>query len=109
MKSDETLHDSNFRFIAAHDATNREERRRARSHAVKQALQRKRQIQHEASQNFRIVSATPIAARSAKKKPQSTKGPSLEYVPSPGVLDPFQVLAIDCRKFQSLLKNGKTT
>lgn len=97
----------NFHFVSAQAPGSNDSKRRARSHAVKQALQRKRNGQLESQNNFRIISSESIAEDAALKKRMIRKGTSVVRAPSACMLDPFQVLAVDSRRFQRLLYDSK--
>ncbi|KAL4861338.1 hypothetical protein BDV12DRAFT_69636 [Aspergillus spectabilis] len=85
-----------FQFIsiqAPDDAKDQMQRRRARSHAVKQALEKKRRLQQKSRENFRITTL---------KDSTTTLAGSL-FSPFAGVLDPFKAFAVDLSRLQILL------
>ncbi|KAF5633829.1 nucleoside diphosphate sugar epimerase [Fusarium tjaetaba] len=82
-------------------------KRLARSHAVKQALQKKRQLKQESMQHFsvRTIEDEPEQTRSICRRQCSKR-----TIPSPAslsasLLDPFQSLAVDCKRLQILLND----
>jgi hypothetical protein len=82
-------------------------RRRARSHAVKQALENKRKLQLESRDNFRVSSSKDYRKRLASKRTcAQTLVPPL-FSLSVGTLDPFKTLAVDSSRFQALLGDRK--
>ncbi|VZH95141.1 unnamed protein product [Fusarium fujikuroi] len=82
-------------------------KRLARSHAVKQALQKKRQMQQQSMQHF--------AVRTIEDEREQTRSICRRHctkrtIPSPvslsaSLLDPFQSLAIDSKRLQILLND----
>jgi hypothetical protein len=97
-----------FHFVQSQDAADtREVKRRARSHAVKRALERKRKLQADAQDNFRIVVSEKLAEDSAKKQGRMLRVQMMSRDPAAGTLDPFEVLAVDSKMFQKLLYDRK--
>lgn len=86
-------------------------KRLARSHAVKQALQKKRQRQQESMRHFsvRTIEDEQEQTRSISRR-QCTK----RTIPSPvslsaSLLDPFQSLAVDSKRLHILLNDCEST
>ncbi|MCJ1223713.1 hypothetical protein MMC12_000356 [Toensbergia leucococca] len=100
----------NFHFIsfqAPDDVKDQITRRLARSHAVKQALQKKRKLQQESGDNFRVTASKDKPRRLVNKKARTeTRAASLSSL-SAGALDPFQTLAVDSSRLQTLLGDYK--
>lgn len=112
-RSDSSTHDLTlhigdaFCFIQVgeqDDAANRRETKRlARSHAVKKALEKKRQLQRKTGLNFRIVSAAEVSVRQSSKArglptSSSTESstpptPSSGYLTAASNLGPLEMLA----------------
>ncbi|KAL5336855.1 hypothetical protein BJX70DRAFT_371325 [Aspergillus crustosus] len=101
-----------FQFIsiqAPNDANDKTQRRRARSHAVKQALEKKRKQQQKSQQNFRVTTSTTTTTTSSalKKKDdgetQTQAHAQALFSPSAGKLDPFHSFAVDLTRLQILL------
>jgi hypothetical protein len=95
-----------FHFVVAQDS-GADTKRRARSHAVKRALQQKRKLQLDALDNFRIVSHKTLVRPQKDRHNRSIPRQIPRTSPSPGMLDPFEVLAVDSRLFQKLLYDRK--
>ena len=81
-------------------AKDRETKRQARSHAIKQALEKKRKVQQQSGHNFRVA-----IFKENPRGPPNRQSQAQFYKPSPsslsaGLLDPFQMLVAD----SSLLK-----
>ncbi|KAH8911619.1 hypothetical protein BR93DRAFT_924295 [Coniochaeta sp. PMI_546] len=99
-----------FRFISVQDpddAKDQIKRRLARSHAVKQALGRKRKLQQESRDNFVAMTCKENTNRLASKTRRTRPlTPSL-FSLAAGVLDPFQTLAVSSSRLQVLLSNYK--
>ncbi|KAL2108300.1 hypothetical protein VUR80DRAFT_3982 [Thermomyces stellatus] len=94
-----------FHFIQVRgpdDARDGGASRVARSHAVKQSLEKKRKLQKESRNNFRVVTLNDRPG--AKRKRTATPAAPL-LSPSAGALDPFQSLSVDSSKLQALLGN----
>lgn len=95
-----------FQFIlvqAPDNAKNKIMKRLAQSHAVKQALKKKRILQQKSQDNFRgRTSSDMIRNLVSKRGSFGTLSASL-VSPSAGALDPFQALAIDSSRLQTLL------
>lgn len=95
-----------FHFIsiqAPDDAKDQTTRRLARSHAVKQALENKRKRQQESGDNFRVTASKDKPRRLVSKRARTeTRAASLSSL-SAGALDPFQTLAVDSSRLQTLL------
>ncbi|KAK2812212.1 hypothetical protein FQN50_001570 [Emmonsiellopsis sp. PD_5] len=104
--------DGKFQFISIcnpGDAKDEQVRRRARSHAVKRALERKRKLQQESRDNFCVSTLKDYPGSLSKRK--SSHVHTL-VTPSPfslsvGMLDPFQMLAVDSPRLQALLTDYK--
>lgn len=108
----------NFHFVTVEAAPTQARqlatRRQARSHAVKQALENKRQLQREAGNNFRVATWKDVAVPPRKKKPKSQKAHTTEdqSIPiclsfSASALDPFHTLAVNSSRLQALLSMRK--
>ncbi|KAK0383253.1 hypothetical protein NLU13_9166 [Sarocladium strictum] len=96
-----------FHFVPA-DASDADAKRRARSHAVKIALQQKRKLQRDTQTNFRIVSSKTSLVNAGKDEGSEVPTEQrLRRGPSSGLFDPFQVLAVDSRMFQKLLHDRR--
>jgi hypothetical protein len=82
-------------------------RRRARSHAVKQALENKRKLQQESMENFRVSTSKDYPRRLGSKitRTQALIAPTFSL--SAGMLDPFNALAVDSSRLQMLLSDCK--
>jgi hypothetical protein len=82
-------------------------KRLARSHAVKQALQRKRQLQQKSMQHFSVRTIDDERQQTGRNcKGQCDK--RLTSSPaslSASLLDPFQSLAVDSKRLQVLLND----
>ncbi|TPX16075.1 uncharacterized protein E0L32_004070 [Thyridium curvatum] len=102
---------ANFHFVTVshpNDGKDRRIRRKARSHALKQAVERKRRAQQQSGDNFRLSSATDYSrgvvtkrdARNLVVPPRSL---------SASKLDPFQSLAVDSSRLQALLGDWNNT
>ncbi|KAH8194877.1 hypothetical protein TruAng_010957 [Truncatella angustata] len=99
-----------FQFIsvqAPDDAKDPATRRLARSHAVKQALEKKRKLQQESTDNFRVIGLRDKPRRSASKRPRTGTFGASPFSLSADLLDPFQTLAVDSSRLQALLSNYK--
>ncbi|KAI0203295.1 hypothetical protein F4808DRAFT_39600 [Astrocystis sublimbata] len=97
-----------FQFITIHapdDAKDRATRRLARSHAVKQALRTKRAIQQEAKDNFRVTTSQDELGKLARKKRRAAAAVTPLVLLSLGMFDPFQSLAVDSSRLQTLLRD----
>jgi hypothetical protein len=98
-----------FQFISFQKTSDKNTKRLARSHAVKQALQSKRKEQKASLQNFCIRTIED----GEKLKRGTRRGKSgATLTPSPislfaSVFDPFQTLAVDTKRLQALLNNGE--
>ena len=84
-------------------------RRLARSHAVKQALENKRKLQQESRDNFRVTtSKDKLKLRRLVNKRTRTRALAVSLFSLSAVtLDPFQTLAVDSSRLQTLLGNCK--
>ncbi|KAL4874724.1 hypothetical protein BJY04DRAFT_233340 [Aspergillus karnatakaensis] len=95
-----------FQFVSIRlkdDTTDKARRNRARSHAVKKALESKRRHQQLARSNFvNITMADHDHIVETAKPPPITKTAPL-FSPFSGALDPFQSLAVDSSRLQVLL------
>ncbi|KIX00586.1 uncharacterized protein Z518_09651 [Rhinocladiella mackenziei CBS 650.93] len=106
----EPVADGNFHFISIRnpeEGKDRRTRRRARSYAVKQALENKRKSQKESMNHFQVSSSEDYARRFASRSTRTQTLVSLPYSLSVGTLDPFQTLAVDSSRLQALLGNDK--
>ncbi|KAK2750854.1 hypothetical protein FQN55_001425 [Onygenales sp. PD_40] len=104
--------DGKFQFISVcnpGDAKDEQVRRRARSHAVKRALERKRKLQQESRDNFCVSTLKDYPGSLAKRKssPAHTLVTPSPFSLSVGVLDPFRTLAVDSPRLQALLTDYK--
>ncbi|KAI1359247.1 hypothetical protein F5Y08DRAFT_85600 [Xylaria arbuscula] len=100
--------DGQFQFIAVqapNGPKNPAARRLARSHAVKQALDRKRKTERELKNNFRIVRPQDEDERSLKKMTYEGRVGMSPFSLSVGSLDPFGTLAVDSSRLQALLSD----
>ncbi|KAI1271670.1 hypothetical protein F5Y07DRAFT_382310 [Xylaria sp. FL0933] len=94
-----------FRFVSIqgpNDPNDGATRRLARSHAVKQALENKRKIQQESRCNFRIVTPQD-KVKLTKKRTNARAIPVSPFSLSAGKLDPFETLAVESPRLQTLL------
>jgi hypothetical protein len=99
-----TLSAEHFQFIsiqAPNDSKDQTTRRLARSHAVKQALEKKRKLQQASRDNFRVTTPKDRPRKSVTKT-RARPTPSL-FSLSASTLDPFQTLAVDSSRLQTLL------
>ncbi|KAI0430261.1 hypothetical protein F5Y09DRAFT_341797 [Xylaria sp. FL1042] len=95
-----------FQFISIQgpdDPKDRATRRLARSHAVKQALKNKMKIQQESSDNFRVMIPQDKLGRFAKRRTPVRTIFMSPFSLSAGKLDPFETLAVDSPRLQTLL------
>ncbi|KAI0975863.1 hypothetical protein F4678DRAFT_418835 [Xylaria arbuscula] len=98
--------DGRFRFVTIQgpdEPKDRAMRRLARSHAVKQALENKRKIQQEARDNFRVMTPQDQSGRLARKRTHAITITVSPYSLSASMLDPFQSLAENSSRLQTLL------
>ncbi|TVY24400.1 hypothetical protein LHYA1_G006765 [Lachnellula hyalina] len=79
--------------------------RQARSHAVKQALESKRKIQQESGDNFCVTTSRDKPRRVVGKgaRRAGTLAATSLFSLSSGTLDPFQSLAVDSSRLQTLI------
>lgn len=100
---------ANFHFVTVshpNDGKDRRIRRKARSHALKQALESKRRAQQQSGDNFRLSSASDFSRGVVTKRDaRNLVVPSRS--PSASKLDPFQSLAVDSSRLQALLGDCK--
>ncbi|KPM35519.1 hypothetical protein AK830_g11061 [Neonectria ditissima] len=99
-----------FQFISVQTpdaAKNKVTRRLARSHAVKQALATKRKLQQESSDNFLVTTSMDKPKRLARKNPRAGTVAASLFSLFAGALDPFQTLAVDSSRLQTLLGDYK--
>ncbi|KIW00265.1 uncharacterized protein PV09_08155 [Verruconis gallopava] len=82
-------------------------RRRAKSHAVRQAIEKKRKLQQELRTNFCAMMHEDTTGFSKKKASTLQMLPPSLYPLFLGVLDPFQMLPVDTRRLQELLVNHR--
>ncbi|KAI3334433.1 hypothetical protein F4824DRAFT_186073 [Ustulina deusta] len=95
-----------FQFIsiqAPDDPKDQATRRLARSHAVKQALENKRKIQRESRDNFRVMTPQDRVGRFVRKRTHTRTVVTSPFSLSVGTLDPFQTLAVNSSRLQTLL------
>ena len=101
----DSCEDQSFHFIPVRKSDQVQERkdqRLARSHAVKQALQAKRRLQRESSTNFCAV--CPL------KQVQSSRADLVKCLSvSPANRIGFEKLAVDSKRLEFLLCQGKTS
>ncbi|KAL2867604.1 uncharacterized protein BJX67DRAFT_387834 [Aspergillus lucknowensis] len=96
-----------FQFVSVQGPDgpkDRIQRRQARSHAVKRALEIKRKRERKSRENFRVS----VLRTSPEKEVNECKalvGPLVSL--SAGTLDPFETLAVDSSRLQSLLGDYK--
>ncbi|TVY16452.1 hypothetical protein LARI1_G005751 [Lachnellula arida] len=98
-----------FQFIsmqAPDEARDKIAKRLARSHAVKQALENKRKLQQESGNNFRVTTSRDKPRRLVGKRRPGTLAASL-FSLFAGTLDPFQTLAVDSSRLQTLIGDYK--
>jgi len=99
-----------FRFVpmqVSGEGNKKVARRLARSHAVKQALQNKRRLEQQSSNNFRSTTVNN-KVRKAGFDPAQQGIPALSpFALSASTLDPFQTLAVDSSRLQTFLGNCK--
>jgi len=108
--TDRTLLGDTYHFIgiqAPDYVKDKTKQRLARSHAVKQALQKKRKLQQDCGDHFRITVDTDKPRRTPSKRTHTTNVPALLFSPCAGSLDPFQTLPVDQSRLQALLGNCK--
>ncbi|TRX98421.1 hypothetical protein FHL15_000495 [Xylaria flabelliformis] len=92
---------------APDDAKDRAARRLARSHAVKHALKNKRETQQEQRKNFRVMTPKNKQENSGRRRTRvGTEIAPLRSL-SVSMLDPFQTLAVDSSRLQTLLGDYK--
>ncbi|KAF4335648.1 hypothetical protein FBEOM_10485 [Fusarium beomiforme] len=98
-----------FQFVSQtpNETTDKAAKRVARSHAMKQALQKKRQLQQASMQNF---SVRTVEDERKQARSQRNKKCDKQLIPSPAslsasMLDPFQSLAVDSKRLQILLND----
>ncbi|KAK7426686.1 hypothetical protein QQZ08_006864 [Neonectria magnoliae] len=104
----EPLAAGRFQFISFQtpdDANNQVIRRTARSHAVKQALANKRKLQQDSGDNFRVTTFKDRRLVGKRSRAATIAAPLFSL--SDGELDPFQTLAVDSSRLQTLLGNRK--
>lgn len=94
-----------FQFVsvsAAEPHKDSQARRQARSHAVRQALEKKRRLQRESADNIRVINYTTASKRGKSTTALST---GILASPRPHALDPFETLAVDSSRLRALLGN----
>lgn len=92
-----------YEFVQVHAQKHsiaRAEIRRARSHAVRQALQRKRGAQQASGDNFVV---TTLRSKPERRRASGCTAPPCLLLASS--LDPFQTLAVDAARLQTLLSD----
>lgn len=102
--------DSKFLFIAINnpdDLKDHDTKRRARSHAVKQALENNRKLRKESGDNFRVSSSKDYSRRLASNRIRSQPRVTIPLSPSVSTLDPFQTLDVDSSRLHALFSNCK--
>ncbi|KAK6605944.1 hypothetical protein H4I96_04406 [Botrytis cinerea] len=80
--TDEPVANSKFLFIAINnpdDLKDHDTKRRARSHAVKQALENNRKLRKESGDNFRVSSSKDYSRRLASNRIRSQPGSQYHY------------------------------
>jgi hypothetical protein len=82
-------------------------RRRARSHAVKQALENKRKLQQESRDNFRVLTSKDYPRRLGSKVTRTQNLIAPTFSLSADMLGPFKTLAVDSSRLQALLGDCK--
>lgn len=82
-------------------------RREARSHAIKQALESKRKAQRQTSDNFRVTGSAEKAVKITNRGVRTDLVALSPFSLAAGILDPFQTLAVDSSRLQSLLADRK--
>ncbi|KAI1420459.1 hypothetical protein F5Y12DRAFT_772925 [Xylaria sp. FL1777] len=95
-----------FQFISIQTPDNPSDRATnhlARSHAVKQALEKKRKIEQESRENFRVMVPQDKLGRFVRKRRQARAVAMSPFSLCVGTLDPFQTLAVDSPRLQTLL------
>lgn len=108
--TDEPVANSKFLFIAINnpdDLKDHDTKRRARSHAVKQALENNRKLRKESGDNFRVSSSKDYSRRLASNRIRSQPRVTIPLSPSVSTLDPFQTLAVDSSRLHALFSNYK--
>jgi hypothetical protein len=102
-----------FQFVPVHGPHVLKDKaaiRSARSHAVKQALDNKRKHQQQSRQNFRMTTTSTKSnhkSRTPSIKKHRTVLPVLSlFSLDASALDPFQSLAVDSARLQTLLRHG---
>ncbi|KAI3317268.1 hypothetical protein HD806DRAFT_541324 [Xylariaceae sp. AK1471] len=106
----EPIAGGDFQFIsvqAPDDAKDLITRRLARSHAVKRALENKRKLQQESSDNFRITTPNSKPMRLVSRRTCTRTLTASPFSLSAGELDPFQTLAVNSSRLQTLLGDRK--
>jgi hypothetical protein len=101
-----TQTDAAFQFVFVQKpnrAAGRSAKRLARSHAMKVALEQKRQHQRESNDNFRILQPQDCKSRRNKKQTSSV----IVQVPPTHNLDPFRTLAAETLRMQVLIRDCK--
>ncbi|KAI5461940.1 hypothetical protein BGZ63DRAFT_413433 [Mariannaea sp. PMI_226] len=99
-----------FHFISVgnpDDGKDVRTRRQARSHAVRQALEKKRKRQQDSMNHFYVSSSANYAKRLTSQTENIMTDVTLYCPPSVGSLDPFHTLAVDSSRLQALLRNKK--
>lgn len=74
---------------------------------MKQALEKKRKLQQESGDNFRVSSSKDYSRRLPSKRIRNQTLVALPFSLSAGTLDPFQTLAVDSSRLQTLLGDCK--
>ncbi|KAL4883798.1 hypothetical protein BJY04DRAFT_24647 [Aspergillus karnatakaensis] len=103
-----SLASGDFHFISIRDpdeTKDKKKRQLARSHAVKQALEKKRKQQQKSKTNFRVCTSRATTTISPSN---NLVGASLLFQsPSSGTLDPFSIFAVDLSRLQILLCDSR--
>jgi hypothetical protein len=74
---------------------------------VKHALENKRKLQQKSGDNFRVRTLRDKAKRLVSKRMRTGTLAAALFSLSAGVLDPFQTLAVDSSRLQTLLGDCK--
>ncbi|KAI1164823.1 hypothetical protein F5B18DRAFT_660802 [Nemania serpens] len=99
-----------FQFISIQtpdDVKDRATTHLARSHAVKQALKKKRKRQQELGDNFLVTTSQDKPRSSASTRADAGTTAISLFCPFAGTLDPFNILAVDSSRLQTLLGDYK--
>lgn len=103
--------DFNFRFVCMQNPDgikDRKARRLVRSHAMKQALEKKRKLQQQSGLNFRVASVKVNCNRPAGKK-RRINSPASPHTPSSDVADDFEMVFAESARLQTWLTQNNIT